>query len=351
MMECSFEKENLKTKRKKYFLGVLLLILFFNLLRSQDIHFSQVNETPLMLSPANTGFFNGYLRAITNYKSQWNTYNTGAISVDGGLFRSKKHRSFLGLGLTVFYDEAGVAKLNTTTIQLNGSGLVKIAKRSALSAGVAFGSTSSGGSFDKLTYASQFNGNKFEGSNDITYRSFTNFDLASGFAYQFSKITSDQDHDDVLSFKLAFGAFHLNKPLQEFGIGSAYSLPVRFAFSLTSNIDLVDTKFTINPTVIYQTQGNLKELFLGTYVKYRMSTGTKMTGEMTQNAIGLGLFYRKDDAIVAKLIFDYGDYSIGMAYDFNISAISNNFGIAIPELSLRYNMLASSLFNSKRELR
>ena len=27
---------------------------------AQDIHFSQVMESPVLLSPANTGFFNGY---------------------------------------------------------------------------------------------------------------------------------------------------------------------------------------------------------------------------------------------------------------------------------------------------
>jgi type IX secretion system PorP/SprF family membrane protein len=346
-------------KRINYFFCIFILSLSINVLKAQDIHFSQVNETPLFLSPANTGFFNGYVRAVANYKNQWaamnNAFQTMALSVDGGLFRSKKRKAFMGLGLTIFSDKAGVAKIRKTTIQLNASGLVKIGRRSALSAGVAFGSASSNANYDKLTYASQFNGNALDPgivSGEIPFRQFTTLDLGTGLAYEFSKVKYDQDHDDVSSFKLAFGAYHLNKPAQEFGAGSSYRLPVRFAYSFTSNFDLEDTKFTVNPTVVYQTQGSLQELLLGSYVKYRMSTGTKVTGQRTQNAIGGGLFYRRKDAIIAKFIFDMGDYSVGIAYDFNVSSYRNaSRGFGGPEISLRYNMLASSLFESKREFR
>ena len=354
-----FGRSKFCMKKINYFFGILITSISINSIHAQDLHFSQVYETPLFLSPANTGFFNGYTRAIVNYKSQWaamnNAFQTTAISIDGGLFRSKKHPAFLGLGLTFFNDKAGSANLGKTTIQLNVSGLVKLAKRSELSAGVAFGSAASNANFNQLTYASQFNGNSIDPtivSGEIPYRQFTTIDVGAGLAYEYSKSASDQDHDDISSIKFAIGAFHLNKPIQEFGAGSAYVLPVRYVFSLTSNFDLVDTKFTITPTIIYQSQASMNQLLIGSYLKFRMSSGTKVTGKYTQNAIGAGLFFRKNDAIVAKFIFDKGDYSIGLAYDFNVSGysrVSNSFGG--PEISLRYNKLASSLSNSKRELK
>jgi type IX secretion system PorP/SprF family membrane protein len=351
----------IKLKIKTVSFAVVFFILFFSVskISAQDIHFSQVNETPLFLSPANTGFFNGYVRSIANYKSQWaamnNAFQTMAIALDGGLFRSKKRKAFLGLGLTIFRDQAGAAKLRKTTIQLNASGLVKLGYRSALSAGVAFGSAASNANYNNLTYASQFDGNKFDPttvSGEIPYRQFTTLDLGTGLAYEFSKVSYDNDHDDVSSFKLAIGAFHLNRPAQEFGAGSNYKLPVRLVYSFTSTFDITDTKFTINPTAVYQSQGSLQQMLLGSYVKYRMSTGTKVTGQRTQNAIGGGVFYRVRDAVIAKLIFDIGDYSVGLAYDFNLSSYRTaTRGFGGPEISLRYNMLASSLFESKREFR
>ena len=137
-----------------------------------------------------------------------------------------------------------------------------------------------------------------------------------------------------------------------FGPGSNSRTPVRIASSFSSIFDLEDTKFTLTPTVVYQVQGSYEELFFGSYLKYRMSTGTKVTGEKTQNAIGIGLFYRRKDAIVAKLIFDLGDCSIGVAYDANVSGYRTaSKGVGGFEISLRYNRLASSLFESRKEFK
>lgn len=326
-------------------------------MNAQDIHFSQVNETPLFLSPANTGFYNGYVRAIANYRNQWaamnNAFQTYAFSVDGGLFKSKKRPAFMGLGLTFFNDQAGVAKLRKTNILLNVSGLVKLGKSSAISVGLAGGAAATNGNYDKLTYESQFNGNTIDpatSNGEPLYRQYTTVDVAAGAAYEFAKYKRDQDHDDVSSFKISIGAFHLNRPVQEYGPGSASRMPVRWTAAFTSVFDLEDTKFTLTPTIVYHSQGSYEELFLGSYVKFRMSTGTKVTGEKTQNAIGLGIFYRNKDAIVAKLLCDLGDYSVGIAYDINVSGYRTaSKGMGGFEVSLRYNMLASSLFESRKE--
>ena len=344
--------------KKLYFASILSLVLFTaTSSKAQDIHFSQVYETPVFLSPANTGFFNGYVRAIANYRNQWsamnNAFQTTAISVDGGLFKSKKRPAFMGIGLTFFNDVAGAARLRKATALLNVSGLVKIGRYSALSVGLAGGTAATNGNYGNLTYASQFNGNTIDPnlpSGETPYRQFTTVDVAAGGAYEFAKYTKDQDHDDIFSFKLSVGAFHLNKPVQDFGPGSQYKLPVHMVYALTSVIDLEDTKFTITPTFVYQTQGGYQQMFMGSYLKYRMRTGTKVTGVKTQDAIGFGLFYRRRDAIVAKLVYDMGDYSIAVAYDANVSgytAVSKGFGGF--EVALRYNLLASSLFESRKE--
>jgi type IX secretion system PorP/SprF family membrane protein len=345
--------------KRNYIFNLLILVFSCFALPAQDVHFSQMTETPLYLSPANTGFFNGYVRAIANYRSQWSSMNkafqTEAISIDGGLFRSKKHQAFMGIGLTLFRDQAGVAKVSTTNLLLNVSGLVKIGKRSALSAGLAFGTTGGNANYSSLTYASQFNGNILDPttvSGETPYRQFTTLDVGTGLAYEYARYRRDTDHDDVMSFKVAFGAYHLNRPVQDFGAGSNYKLPIRLAYSITSVLDIQDTKFTLNPVAVFQSQGTAQELYFGSYIKYRMSSGTKVTGEKTQNAIGFGMFYRRKDAVIPGLIFDFGDLSFAMAYDVNISpysTASKSFGGF--EISLRYNKLASSLFDSKREFK
>ncbi|MBA3663930.1 MAG: PorP/SprF family type IX secretion system membrane protein [Bacteroidetes bacterium] len=346
--------------KKIYLFFALLFVVLSGPLKAQDIHFSQVFETPLFLSPANTGFFNGYFRAIANYRNQWSPmgkpYQTIGLSIDGGLFKSKKRKAFVGMGLTVFNDRAGSAGLSKTTALLNVSGILKLSKRSVFSVGIAGGADATSGNYNKLTYASQFDGNTIDPSKptgeSVVYRQFTTTDVSIGMAYEYSKVKVDQDHDDAQSFKISFGAFHLNKPTQDYGAGSSYHLPVKLVGALTTLYDFEDTKFTVTPAFVVQKQAQAWEYITGTYIKYRTGTGTKVTGQKTVNAFGVGLFYRSYDAFITKVVYEMGDYAIGMAYDFNVSGYrtaSKYMGGF--EISLRYNNLASSLFDARSEFK
>ncbi len=345
-------------KKINYFCVLLLLFGLTSGVRAQDIHFSQVLETPLFLSPANTGFFGGYFRAIANYRNQWssmgNPYQTLGVSLDGGLFKSKRRKAFMGIGFTLFNDRAGVAALQKTNALLNVSGVVKLSKRSVMSVGLCGGVDATNGNYNKLTYASQFDGNSIDptrlNGETVVYRQFTTTDIGAGITYEYNTVKSDADHDDVRSFKASFGAFHLNRPNQEYGAGSVYKLPIRMALTLTGRLDLEDTKFSLVPAIVYQRQANAYTYLIGTYGKYRTRVGTKTTGQKTENGIGAGIFYRGKDAFVFKLLYEMGDYAIGASYDMNVSAYrtaSKYFGGI--EVSLRYNMLAGSLFEARRE--
>ncbi|MDZ4663605.1 MAG: PorP/SprF family type IX secretion system membrane protein [Bacteroidota bacterium] len=339
--------------------------------KAQDIHFSQISEVPLLLNPANTGFFPGYFRAIVNYRNQWQSmgkaFQTANLSVDAGLFKSKRRKAFLGLGLVMFQDRAGAAKLTKTHAMVNISGLVKLSKKSVLCAGIYGGAIGNTADYTKLTYASQFDGNSIDpeantGENAV-FRNYTTTDLGMGIAYEASSVKIDTDHDDVTKVRIGLAAYHLNRPKQEFAAGSVYRLPMRLVASLFSNIDFEDTRFTLTPAFVLQKQGKKDksipaeykirgayEFVTGSYFKVRLATGTKVTGEKTQNAIGFGLYYRSKDALIPKLILELGDYAIGMSYDVNISgyksASKSNGGF---EVTLRYNRLANSLFDTRSE--
>lgn len=357
-------------KQFKSFVLLSILVSGFNL-TAQDIHFSQVAETPLLINPANTGFYNGYVRTIVNYRSQWasmgKAFQTINFSADAGLFKSKRRKAFLGLGFVLFQDKAGSAKLTKTTAMVNISGLVKVSKKSVLSCGIYGGAVGNTANYNNLTFASQFNGNEIDpqaaNGESVVFRSFTTTDVGAGLAYEFGTVKLDQDHDDVTKVRVGFAAYHLARPKQEYAPGSTYRLPIRWVGSIMSNIDFEDTRFTLTPTFVMQKQGQRDksipsvypirgafEYVVGSYLKVRMATGTKVTGEKTQNAIGFGLFYRSKDAIIPKVLLELGDFGIGMSYDVNVStyrSASRNMGGF--EVSLRYNKLANSLFATRRE--
>lgn len=349
---------------KKRSVVSLLILISLAKIKAQDIHFSQINEMPLFISPANTGFYNGYLRFSVSAKNQWNSmgtnmgsaYNTGAICFDGGLFKSRRRKAFLGLGMTLTYDQAGVAQIKRTNALVNVSGIVKVNKRGVLSAGLAAGVNAANANYNKLTFASQFDGNYLVDNaalnGEQSFRQFTTTDIGVGMAYEYKKVITDEDHDDVSSFKISFGAFHLNKPVQDYSPGSSYRLPVRMAAAITTNFDFEDTRFTITPSLLGQLQGKAWEIVTGTYVKYRVSVGTKVSGLKTQNALAVGLYYRVKDAFIPKIMYETGDIAFGFSYDVNVSPYkTSSRGYGGLEFCFRYNNLASSLFDSRREFK
>ncbi len=358
----------------KHIYTLILVFVFGTLttnLKAQDIHFSMVDETPLLINPANTGFFNGYFRSNINYRNQWQAmgkaFQTMNLNVDAGLFKHRKRKSFLGVGLVLFQDVAGTAKFTRTNALINVSGIVKLSKNSVLSAGISGGAVGTYASYSKLKWASQFDGNEFVDDADngerFNYRSFTTTDFGVGLAYEYSTVKIDQDHDDFTRFRIGIAAFHVNRPKQEMSPGSTYRLPIRWVGSFTSNFDFEDTRYTITPTFIVQRQGTKDnnipqdyslngayQLYMGSYLKIRLATGTKVTGQKTQNAFGIGLFYRTKDALIPAILYEAGDYAFGVAYDVNISGYrsASRYQGGF-EVSLRYNKLASSLFATRSE--
>ena len=84
---------------------------------SQDIHFSQFFEAPLLRNPSLAGIFTGDVRVQAVYRDQWNSftnaYRTGSLNAEykmpvGG------SDDFLTAGMQVVYDKAGSAGLTTT---------------------------------------------------------------------------------------------------------------------------------------------------------------------------------------------------------------------------------------------
>jgi type IX secretion system PorP/SprF family membrane protein len=342
--------------QKKYF---FLFILLFGLRTySQDIHFSQFNQSELLVNPAHTGFFNGYFRASAMYRNQWmamgKAFQTIFISVDGGLLKSNRRSAFLGIGGTIFQDQAGAASFRKLNALLHITGILKLNKKHNLAAGICAGALSTNANYQKLTFESQFDGNNIDterpSGENVSFRSFTTTDVGAGIAYYFQNKFSDNDQDDIWWVRLGVAGYHLNRPEQDFFSGNRSRLPVRYSLYASSSIDIIDTRINISPSIIYQIQKPFRELVAGSYLKFKMKGGTKFTGQYSRTYVGFGIFYRDKDALIPKLIYEGGKFTVGLAYDVNISTYreaSRYMGGF--EISLKFHNLAGSLFEAQRE--
>src|SRR5215218_9074098 len=97
----------------------LLITFFSNSVFSQDIHFSQFFETPLLRNPALAGIFSGDLRIQAVYRTQWGSvtvpYQTGSVNAEYKLPMGSSN-DFLSIGGQVLYDKAGTVALTATHI-------------------------------------------------------------------------------------------------------------------------------------------------------------------------------------------------------------------------------------------
>lgn len=341
---------------KKYLFVITLLIS--SLGYSQDVHFSQIQDAPLWLNPANAGFMNGYVRAVANYRNQWmamgNAFQTMAISVDASTLKTKKNKAYLGLGLFVFNDRAGVAKMGSTQAQIHINAIIKTSKKSKLGGGVYVGFNQNSANYASLTYGNQYNGKEIDNSigngEVVSYASFLNSDVGAGLNYEFSSATVDMLRDDVFSIKIGGAVHHMNQPVQKFASGSSYRLPMRFVGNIQSRIDIKGTKISILPSLIYLRQASATEITLGTHIRYRFKNATKVTGVKSETGINIGVYYRVSDAIIPQVYLDMGKYAIGLSYDLNVSKFKQvskmNGGF---EICLKFMSLDDALFKRKRE--
>src|SRR5215469_314123 len=104
---------------KKWLASLVACIAFGQIAFSQDLHFSQFFEAPLLRNPALAGIFTGDYRIQGVYRDQWNSftnaYRTGSFN---GEYKMPVGQSndFFTVGLQILYDKAGTAGLTTTNI-------------------------------------------------------------------------------------------------------------------------------------------------------------------------------------------------------------------------------------------
>jgi type IX secretion system PorP/SprF family membrane protein len=343
-------------KKMKLFLTVAVASLLPFLSSGQDIHFSQLTETPLLMNPAQAGLSHEIM-AVINYKDQWKSVSSNpfkTFNVSGDMaFMKKSNGNHMGVGLDVFSDKAGDGAMGTTTAQLHLSGILAVDDNNLISAGIYGGFGQRSLSYDKLYWDNQFIG----GALDLTAlsmepASFSNrtyADMGFGLAWFYGKGHNTLSSNDQMTFNAGFAVQHLNKPIYTFYGNTDMRLPMRIVAHGNAEIGIKNYSLILEPGYLVTVQGGHHEINGGMLVKYIMQEASHYTGRKQPAAFVLGGYYRFGDAVNIVAAYEINSFRVGFSYDVNLSDLTvASRSLGGFEVSLRFMMpLEKSSRNSK----
>lgn len=345
----------MKKQLFNYLLAGTLCYFHFNIL-AQDVHFSQMEFAPLTLNPGLAGA-NSPMQGIVNYRSQWNSvaipYKTIAASFDAR-FNEKKRgkKGIMAGGINFFNDQSGDLQVNTTTVNLNLAYHLILDRTSTLGLGIYTGFGQRSIDQNSGRWGSQYDGTSYnpllQSGEQFNSPSFSFVDAGTGIVYTYKKGQGYMTQNNNREVQFGFAMYHLNRPGYSFVNKMDDRLYVRYSAFANATIGIGNTRGSFMPAIYFQRQKSSMELMYGFNYKYLINEGSMYTGFNRPFSLYLGIFNRFKDAMVARFMIEWDQFSAGFAYDFNVSSltpVSNAKGGF--ELFLRFNMGDGGGFRSR----
>jgi type IX secretion system PorP/SprF family membrane protein len=291
---------------------------------SQDLHFSQYFNTPLLVNPANTGFIpEGDYRLGINYRNQWanisnNPYKTFSVFGDAQLFGDRLENGWVGVGGALLRDVAGSGNLTSTRAFGSVAYHQAIGLGSLISAGFNVGWVNKRVDFTKLTFDNQWNGKFFDiaapsgepfAINQVHY-----FDLQAGLNYAYYP-------NEATYLNAGFSVSHINRPRESFFNAETVEarLAPRYTTFLNGSFKIGDNLWILNPNVYVSKMSTAWEYVLGGNAQRNLS------GDGNSQLI-LGAYYRVADAVIPMIGFQQGTYRLTFSYDGTSSSLKTYNG-------------------------
>lgn len=320
---------------RQFVCGIIIMILYTSSCFSQDIHFSQFFETPLLRNPALAGIFSGDLRIQGVYRTQWNSvtvpYQTGSLN---GEYKKPLGKSddYLTLGGEILYDKAGTVALTATHILpvINYHKSLSSEKNMYLSLGFMGGLVQRKLDRSKITTNSQFNGTNYDPSlsdgETFLNAGYSYLDGSVGLSFN-SQI--GQTEDNNLFLGLAY--HHFNKSAKISFYGNKIEMLPKIVFSAGVRMGVTDYSF-LTFQGDYSKQGGSTETIGGMLYSYKLDDPSN-----PKYIFHAGAFIRWKDALIPVVKMEYKPMAIALSYDVNVSQLKTaSQGRGGFELSISY---------------
>lgn len=330
----------------QHFMAALLIVLAQDA-TSQDIHFSQIFETPLLRNPSLAGLFTGDVRVQSVYRSQWNSvtvpYQTTSLS---GEFKKPIGRSddYITLGAQLLYDKAGTVALTSTHVLpvLNYHKSLGAEKNTYLSLGFMGGWVQRSLDRSKMTTNSQWDGTGYnpnlgDGEN-LSKTSYSYLDATVGMSFN-TQVGENVNNNFFAG--LAYHHFNKAKKVSFYSDGTSEMIP-KIVASAGVRMSMSNfSYFTLQTD--YSSQGTHKEMMTGALYSCKLDAA-----EDPKFTLHMGAYLRWKDAVIPVAKVECKPMAIAVSYDANISQLkTGSEGRGGFEVSLTFQKY--KLYNSSRE--
>ncbi len=302
----------------KLYLLLPVLTCFQTLLPAQDIHFTMYDLAPLSLNPAHTGAYEGTFRIGGIYRDQWasimpNQFVTPMFYLDAPVLMVGK-RNWLGVGMMMYQDKAGVAQLRNGTVQFSGAFHLALDKKSdyVLTLGLQGGMVQR--DFD-ITSPEVLLGDELLNGTPGASPDRTIQDPRANYLDMATGIMLRARMDDQAVFTAGFAAHHINKP--RYSVLQQNSRAITQPLRLNGHVRLdyqYSELLTLSPTLLFQNMAGTNEIIIQGWGSYLIKK------EQDLSLIG-GLGYRLADAAMIIAGVQYQDWKVALSYDINTSSL------------------------------
>ncbi|HEY0110080.1 MAG TPA: PorP/SprF family type IX secretion system membrane protein [Fibrella sp.] len=310
--------------------ALLLAISYQPKANSQDIHFSQFFEAPLLRNPSLAGIFTGDIRVQAVYRDQWNSvttaYKTGSLNAE---FKQPVGRGddFVTAGIQMLYDRAGTVSWVSSHIlpALNYHKSLSADRNRYLSVGFMAGPVQRRFDRTKMTTNSMYDG--MGDGETFVKPQFTYIDAAAGITFN-TQLNENPDNN----YFIGLAYHHFNRPKNSFYRNASSELDPKWVAS-------VGVRFSVTPASYltlqadHSMQGRFKETVAGALY------GIKLGDDLENPVYTLhgGAFLRWNDALLPVVKLDYHPFSFSLSYDVNISKLkTSSYGRGGFELGISY---------------
>jgi type IX secretion system PorP/SprF family membrane protein len=322
--------------RKSYIYILIILSLFFQSLQclfAQDVHYTQFFSAPFTINPAYAGVFEGTNRLTSIYRQQWSNlgtpftsstlaFDTKAFSGDvydqnpfnlGVQFQSEKSLKGAMIGNFITGVSSYHVPLNTEGTQSLGLGISgSYGKRRVDLSTLASASQFASGGFD-LTLP----------SGEVALQNMKSFfSINTGLLYTYN------NKEEGTFFDVGVGVFHANQPRQTFLYDKNDRVPMRLSAQLNLQ-RYVAFDLVMDFRLLYQNQAE------NDYLSGGISLSKLLQEDADGSVLGIGCWYRTDDAISPYVFTEINRFKIGFSYDIQINDIRKE---AKPSSSIEFSL-------------